>query len=234
MQPFYQPVLFALFVWWFVTGLVFVAYGRSPRITHLYFLAATVVMLLAVAGFIYALEVVTPVGVYLSLTCGIFIWGWQVASYYLGYITGPEQSAHFYEMVGNGRSTTHFARFRHALQASIYHELLIVSFLGLLVFLSYGSPNRWGLWIFIALWIMHTLAKVNVFLGVRNFRVEFLPAHLPKLDCLLGKQTSNPLMPITALFGTCIALGLTYRAIMPGTAPAQYVCLMAGGKVVGW
>lgn len=104
MQPFYQPVLFALFVWWFVTGLVFVAYGRSPRITHLYFLAATVVMLLAVAGFIYALEVVTPVGVYLSLTCGIFIWGWQVASYYLGYITGPEQSAHFYEMVGMGVS----------------------------------------------------------------------------------------------------------------------------------
>jgi hypothetical protein len=62
MQPFYQPVLFALFVWWFVTGLVFVAYGRSPRITHLYFLGATVVMLLAVAGFIYALEIVTPAG----------------------------------------------------------------------------------------------------------------------------------------------------------------------------
>ena len=232
MQPFYQPVLFALFVWWFVTGLVFMAYGRSPRVTHLYFLAATTVMLLAVAGFIYALEMVTPAGVYLSLTCGILIWGWHVSSYYLGYITGPEQSAHFYEMMGNGRSTTPFARFRYALQASIYHELLIVSFLGLLIFLSYGSPNRWGLWIFISLWIMHALAKLNVFLGVRNFRIEFLPAHLHKLDRLLSKQASNPLMPITALFGTSIALVLIYRGIMPGTAPDQVVGHLAVGTML--
>lgn len=232
MQPFYQPVLFALFVWWFVTGLVFVAYGRSPRVTHLCFLAATTVMLLAVAGFIYALEMVTPAGVYLSLTCGILIWGWHVSGYYLGYITGPERSAHFYEMVGNGRSATPFARFKYALQASIYHELLIVSFLALLIFLSNGSPNRWGLWIFIALWIMHALAKLNVFLGVRNFRIEFLPAHLHKLDRLLSKQASNPLMPVTALFGTSIALVLTYRGIMPGTAPDQVVGHLAVGTML--
>lgn len=232
MQPFYQPVLFALLVWWFVTGLVFVAYGRSPRVTHLYFFGATVVMLLAVAGFIYALEMVTPAGVYLSLTCGILIWGWQVASYYLGYITGPEQSAKFYEMVGNGRSPTRFSRFQYALQASIYHELLIVCFLALLTFLSYGSPNRWGLWIFITLWVMHALAKLNVFLGVRNFRIEFLPAHLHKLDRLLIKQTSNPLMPVTVLFGMSIALVLVYRGIMPGTAPDQVIGHLAVGAML--
>lgn len=234
MQPFYQPVLFALFVWWFVTGLVFVAYGRSSRITHLYFLVATVLMLLAVAGFIYALEITTPAGVYLSLTCGVFIWGWQVASYYLGYITGPEQSATFYDKVweGNGRSHSPFTRFRYALQASIYHELLILSFLALLVFLSHSSPNRWGLWVFLAMWLMHTLAKLNVFLGVRNFRIEFLPAHLHKLSHLLSKRSSNPLMPITVTFGSCVALLLFYRGIVPDASPDHTVGYLAVGTML--
>ena len=70
MHPFYQPVLVALFVWWFVTGLIFVAYGRS-------------------------------------------------------------QSS--------------FTRFRYALKASIYHELLILSYLALLVLPLPATLWGWGI-----------------------------------------------------------------------------------------
>lgn len=234
MQPFYQPVLFALFVWWFVTGLIFVAYGRSPRFTHLYFGIATLVMLGALAGFIITGTQTSPVNIYLNLVCGLLLWGWHVSSYYLGYITGPVRVDAFQEEVksGNGRFNLLFTRFRYALQASIYHELLVISFVILMAGLSTDAPNRWGLWVFIAVWLMHTLAKLNVFFGVRNFRIDFLPPHLHKLDYFLDKRANNLLSPAIFIFGTMTALLLFYRGITPDAAPAQVIGNFAVGTLI--
>ena len=234
MQPFYQPVLFALFVWWFVTGLIFVAYGRSPRFTHTYFGIATLVMLGALAGFIATGSEASTTGVYLNLTCGLILWAWHVSSYYLGYITGPVKLDEFRREVrlGNGRFHTLRTRFRYALQASIHHELLALSFAILMAFVSRDAPNRWGLWVFLTLWGMHGLAKLNVFFGVRNFRIDFLPAHLHKLDYFLEKRANNPLSPIIIIFGTVTALVLIYRGIMPGTLPTQMIGNLAIGTLI--
>jgi putative photosynthetic complex assembly protein 2 len=234
MQSFYQPVLFALFVWWFITGLIFMAYGRSPRFIHLYFGTATGLMLLALAGFIFASSQTRVADVYLSLICGLVIWAWHVSSYYLGYITGPVQIDAFQEEVrlGNGRFHTTVTRFRYALQASIYHELLVVSFVALMAVVSQDAPNRWGLWVFLALWLMHSLAKLNVFFGVRNFRIDFLPTHLHKLDHFLDKRANNPLSPTILIFGTMVALLLFYRGIAPGVAPAQAIGNVAIGTLI--
>ena len=234
MQAFYQPVLFALFVWWFITGLIFVAYGRSPRFTHLYFGIATLVMLGSLAGFIATNTQTNPAGVYLNLACGLILWAWHVSSYYLGYITGPVRVDDFQREVRlqNGRFQTLLTRFRYALQASIYHELLVISFALLMAFVSQGAPNRWGLWVFLTLWLMHALAKVNVFLGVRNFRIDFLPAHLHKLDHFLEKRANNPLSSAIIVFGTITALVLIYRGITPGAPPMQVVGNLAIGTLI--
>lgn len=234
MQPFYQPALFAVFVWWFVTGLIFVAYGRSPRFTHFYFGIATLLMLVGLAGFIVTSTQASPMAVYLNLGCGLILWAWHVSSYYLGYITGPVKLDEFRREVslGNGRFHTLFTRFRYALQASIYHELLVLSFVVLMAIVSQDAPNRWGLWVFITLWIMHALAKLNVFLGVRNFRIDFLPAHMHKLDHFLEKRANNPLSPAILIFGTMVALAFYYRGIMPDAAPAQAIGNITLGTLV--
>ncbi|MBK7894498.1 MAG: DUF3623 domain-containing protein [Anaerolineaceae bacterium] len=234
MQPFYQPVLFALFVWWFVTGLIFVAYGRSPRFTHIYFGIATLVMLGALAGFIATGAQTSPAAVYLNLACGLVLWAWHVSSYYLGYITGPVKLEEFRREVrlGNGRFHTLLTRFRYALQASIYHELLVLSFAVLMAIVSQDAPNRWGLWVFLTLWTMHGLAKLNVFMGVRNFRIDFLPAHLHKLDHFLEKRANNPLSPAILTLGTITALVLIYRGITPGAEPTHVIGNLAIGTLI--
>lgn len=236
MQPFIflPPVLYTLFLWWFVTGLIIVVYNRSPRLKHLFFAGATLVMLLAVAGLFLSRQQTGSIGVYVALTCGILLWGWHVAGYYLGYITGPHSAEDLREaltVVKNGQNDLFF-RFRHALQASLYHEVLIVGFIIFIIGLTWNAPNQWGLWIFVALWVMHSLAKINVFLGVRNFRIEFLPTHLHYLDRLLSRRPSNPLLLITVAATSVAALLLFYRGVMPGTSPADTVGFVAVGTMI--
>lgn len=232
-QPlaFLSAVVYALFLWWFVTGLIVVVYGRSRWITHLYFICATVVMLLAVGGLVLTRNQTEAVGVYLALTCGILLWGWQVTAYYLGYVTGPQSEATVREMAGRPLSLG--LRFRYALQASLFHELSIVSLALVLVGLTWAAANRWGLWIFLALWLMHSLAKLNVFLGVRNFRIEFLPAHLHYLEVVLSKRKNNPLLLITVVVGLAVCLAFFYRAIIPGVTPADTIGFLVVGTMIG-
>lgn len=231
---FLTAVFYALFLWWFVTGLIVVVYGRSRRVTNLYFVCATVVMLLAVGGVILTRQQPQQAGVYLALTCGILIWAWQVTAYYLGYVTGPHSEKELREAFSaiNGDQVGLFFRFRHALQASLFHELLIIGFIVLLVGITWNAANRWGLWIFLALWVMHSLAKLNVFLGVRNFRVEFLPAHLHYLDSILSKRANNPLLPFTVVIGLVISLVFFYQGIMPGAIPAQTTGFVVTGTMI--
>lgn len=218
MQPltFLRPVLYTVFLWWFVTGLVMVPYGRSPHLKRLWFAGATLILGAAFAGLLFASRRADPLHVYLAATCGIAIWGWHTASYYFGYVTGPKLPA-------RPQPRGLAARFRRALRASLYHELAILACALLLAAVTWSAPNRWGLWMFLALWLMHLSSKLNIFLGVRNFYIEFLPAHLHSLKPLLGRQPTNGFMPVAVVLATSITLLLIYRAIAPGTPPADAI-----------
>ncbi len=235
LLQFIQPVLYAIFLWWFVTGVIIVTYGRSTWVRHFAFVSATVVMLLAVGGLFLTRHQTQPAAVYLSLTCGIFIWGWQVASYYLGYITGLPHKDDFGEVlqVINQRPNSFALRFWLALRASLFHELLIIGFFVLLTVLTWNAPNKWGLWIFLALWVMHALAKLNVFFGVRNFDIKFLPPHLHHLDRLLGKRSTNPLLPLTIVVGSLFSLAHIYQGIVPYATLDQTIGFLTVGTMLG-
>ena len=225
------PVLFAAFAWWFVTGLIFLAYGRSRRVTTLFFLGASVVMMLALAGFVYAGALKTVAGVYLSLICGILLWGWQVASYYLGFVTGPEGSVPF-PAVPRNQQFPLWHRFRNVFRASAHHELLAVLFLVVMALLSFDAAHRWGLWVYLTLWSMHGLARLNVFFGVRNFRFEMLPAHLHRLDQFVNKKAHNPLSAAIVIFGCVAVLVLIYQGIVPAAGPTQRIGAWVLGTLI--
>ena len=237
------PVLYALLLWWFTTGLIMVAYGRSPRFIRRWFVGATVVMLMAIGGLVLSARQTAPIDVYLAFTCGALIWGWHMASYYLGYVTGPMTTIE--EQVTNqGRvwqqsekhgKWQHFLfsqRFCLALQSGVYHELLVVGFAILLVMLTWAQPNRWGLWIFLTLWFMHSSAKLNVFLGVRNFRADFLPSHLHFLKQLLVHRASNEFFPISICLATSVLLILFYQILQPGAAAMQVIGATLVGTII--
>lgn len=210
------PVIYAIFLWWFTTGLIIVVYDRSPLLTRLFFGGATGALILSLVGVGVTASFSDPLGVYLAVSCGIVIWGWQVAGYYLGFITGIDETS-------NTQPKSLRDRFWRALRSGIHHELSAAICGLLLLILTWGQPNRWGLWVYLALWLMHSSAKLNVFFGVRNFRIEFLPRHLHHLERLLSKRSSNKFFPLSIVVASTTVLVLIYRAIIPTADPTQTV-----------
>lgn len=218
------PVFYIIFLWWFTTGAVIVIYGRSEPVRRVAFLIFTLALGAAVWGLVATRNSLETLHVYLAVTCGVVIWGWQTASYYLGYVTGPRPTA-----LPPGRRHTFWQRFWTALRSSLYHELLVVACVIVLTAVTWSAPNRWGLWMFLALWLMHASAKLNVFFGVRNFRIDYLPRHLHHLDGLLSRRPVSLLLLPAVTLAPSIALALTYRALAPDASPAQ----TTGGLLVG-
>lgn len=209
-------VFFAIFLWWFSTGAIMAIYGRPLRIMQSGFVILTLVMLLAFGGILITRSQASLYGVYLSITCGVIVWGWQIASYYLGFITGPQSTK-----VAVTNSQNLWQRFNAALRFSLYHELLAVLTGVLLTIIVWSQANQWALWIYMVLWLMHASAKLNVFLGVRNFRIEMLPDQMRYLDRLIGKRAVNRLFPVSMVIALSTLFALIYQAISPNNSPQQ-------------
>jgi len=225
MQPatFFLPVLYTIILWWFSTGIIMAAFGRSPLITRSAFVGASMILLVAIGMLLETRHEADVRGVYLAATSGVIIWGWQVTGYYLGFVTGPQGQPRWARTDLPGWKRSVIDRFRTALYFSIYHELLTAAFAIGIAFLTWGSPNRWALWMYLTLWLMHSSAKLNVFFGVRNFRIEFLPDEFHHLGALVSKRKYNALLPVSVLLAGSVALTLFYRGVMPSATDAETV-----------
>ena len=80
------------------------------------------------------------------------------------------------------------SRFVQAVGASVYHELFALLGAVALFVLTYGQPNRVALWTYVILWVMHSSAKLNMFLGVPNLGAEMLPDHLAFLTSFMARK----------------------------------------------
>lgn len=209
------PVLFTLVLWWTTTGLVMLFYRAQRRRVRQFFAALTGVLLLALGGVVLTRSLESTAAVYAAATCGVLIWAWHTASYYLGFVTGPRDET------SPAAPLSLRGRFRVALRASLHHELLAALTALLLVALVWDQPNAWAMWMYLALWLMHVSAKLNVFFGVRNFRIEALPREMHHLGALLGKRSVNALFPAAVLLETVVVVMLIHQGFMPATPPAQ-------------
>jgi len=184
------PALFALFVWWFSTGAI-IFLDNLPRKTFKWsILGASFVFFFCLIGINHTAHATTVTAAYEGFFFGLFAWGWQEISFYMGYVTGPRN-----EPCPEGCGG--WAHFVHAIQTSLWHELAIIFSAGIVVYLTWGLPNQVGTWTFMVLWWMHQSAKLNVFFGVRNLNEEFLPEHLTFLKSFLKSKPMNLFFPIS-------------------------------------
>lgn len=220
---FVWPVVTALFVWWFATGLI-VLLDHLPQPTFRWsMLAATLV-----AG--YAFHVLSAVGAdisvhgaYVGFLCAIAIWGWQEMSFLMGFITGPSTQ-------GCPLGVRGFSRFMHGVSVVIYHEAAIVAGGAAIWIISQGAANRTALWTYVILWGMRVSAKLNLFAGVRNVSERFLPPHLAYLGGFFHQRPMNALMPISISLGSVLGVILVQRAGSPDASAylvTQYTLLAA-------
>ena len=199
------PALFALFVWWFSTGLIMFLDGLPRRTFRWSMLGATVLLLAAFWGLSRTCTDLSTRGAYLAFTCGLLGWGWQEISFYMGFVTGPRRAP----CAEGCRGWRHFG---HAIQTSLWHELAIIASAAAVVALTWHGGNQVGMWTFMVLWWMHQSAKLNVFLGVRNLNEEFLPEHLQFLRSFLTKKSMNLLFPVSVTVSTVILVRLVQAA----------------------
>ncbi|MGI4976761.1 MAG: putative photosynthetic complex assembly protein PuhE [Janthinobacterium lividum] len=209
MSLYVFPALFALFVWWFSTGIIMYLDGLPRRTFKWSMLGATVLLAASLWG-LHATGSDTSVrGAYVGFTCGLLAWGWQEISFYMGFVTGTRKQP----CEEGCRGWRHFG---HAIQTSLWHELAIIAAAIAVVALTWHAPNQVGMWTFMVLWWMHQSAKLNVFLGVRNLNEEFLPEHLQFLRSFLTKKPMNLLFPVSITVSTVILVRLVDAAITPG------------------
>ncbi len=208
MSLYVFPALFALFVWWFSTGIIMYLDGLPRRTFRWSMLGATVLLAASLWG-LHATGGDTSVrGAYVGFTCGLLAWGWQEISFYMGFVTGTRKQP----CEEGCRGWRHFG---HAIQTSLWHELAIIAAAIAVVALTWHAPNQVGMWTFMVLWWMHQSAKLNVFLGVRNLNEEFLPEHLQFLRSFLTKKPMNLLFPVSITVSTVILVRLVDAAIAP-------------------
>ena len=214
MLPFALPALYALFVWWFSTGLIILLDNLPRRTFRWSMLAGTALLAVSLHRLGEGSADTTTAGAYAAFTYAVLVWGWHEMSFFMGYVTGPRRTA-------SPPGSSGWLRFRHGVAACLYHELAIVATAAVIVAATWGAPNQVGTWTFMLLWGMRTSAKLNFFLGVLNLSEEFLPPHLAYLKGFLARKPMNLLFPVSVTVGTVITAVLVQRATEPGLSEFQ-------------
>jgi putative photosynthetic complex assembly protein 2 len=217
--------LFAVFIWWFSTGLVLLL-DRLPHGALRWGLWLS--SLLAGTAFValaHTARELTVANAYCAFTCALLVWGWHELSFLSGWITGPRKTALPAGIRG-------WPRFVQSLRAILWHELAILAVGAALVAATWGQPNQVGTWTFLVLWAMRTSAKLNLFLGVRNLSEEFLPPQLAYLQSFFRRRAMNPLLPLSVLGSGMVLVAMIAAAAAPIATPAQAVGLTLVGTML--
>ncbi len=200
------PLLFAIFVWWASTGLIIYLDGRPQRTFKWTLLGATLLAVLGFVGLRASSAVASTASAYCAFTCALLVWAWQEVAFLLGVVTGPRR-------IDCPPDATGWRRTRLAFQTVAHHELALLLLGAGVVAVTWRMPNATGLWTFAILWAMRQSAKLNVFLGVRNFSEEFLPQHLRYLQTYFRRARMNWLFPVVVTISTWIAVRLWQGAL---------------------
>ncbi len=206
MSHYLLPAAYALFIWWFSTGVIIYLDGLPRHTFRWSLMGATLVAVAAFYGLSTSSGTTSVRSAYEAFTCGLLAWSWLEITFYMGFVTGPRK-----EPCAEGcRGWRHFG---HAIETSLYHELAILAGALLVVLVTRSQPNQIGCWTFIVLWWMHQSAKLNVFLGVPNLNEEFFPEHMQYLRRFLTKKPINLLFPLSVTVSTVIAVLLAQQAL---------------------
>lgn len=199
------PAVFALFLWWFTTGAIFFLDSRPLHTFKWSMMSGTVMLGLAVWAVHLTAQQTDSTSAYLAFSAGLIAWGWQELSLYTGYVTGPRK-------IRCAEGCSGLKHFGHAIAANLWHEIAIIVVAAIIWFIVKDQPNWTGFYTYVTLWGMHLSARLNVFLGVRNVSVEFVPPHMEVLKSFLTEKPMNMLFPVSVTIATIGVICLVGRA----------------------
>jgi putative photosynthetic complex assembly protein 2 len=224
MFEFIVPLLFAIFVWWFSTGVVLLLNGLSRTTFRWSVLISSVLAITALYGLSHTASKLTVVNAYCAFTCALLVWGWHELTFLTGWLTGPRQQP--------CTAASGWPRFSQAVAAILWHELGILAGGLAIAAITWNSANQVGLWTFAVLWIMRTSAKLNLFFGVRNLSEEFLPPHLTYMGSYFKRRPMNAFLPVSIALSTLALVMIVLSAMNIESTPASSVGLILVGSML--
>ena len=93
MSPYVLPVVYALFFWWFSTGVIIYLDGLARSTFKWTMAGATGLLVAALGGLVASSDDTSVTGAYLAFSCGLLVWAWQEVAFLLGYVTGPDRKS---------------------------------------------------------------------------------------------------------------------------------------------
>jgi putative photosynthetic complex assembly protein 2 len=199
------PPLAAIAVWWLGTGLVMLL-DSLPRDTFRFTVGiSTAIAVGALVCIAKSAHNGGADGAYAAFVCAVLVWAWHELSFLTGWLTGPRREAYS----RNAQSS----RFQQAVQAILWHELALLATAAGLCLLTWNAPNQMALHTFVLLWVMRLSAKLNLFLGVRNWGETFLPPHLVYLASYFRRRRMNALWPVSVLAALAVTISWSWTGM---------------------
>ncbi len=222
------PFIVTVAIWFIATGLIAWADNReratfstSLVIGSLAGIAGLVVILLAsLSAEVWA--------VYVSFVGALMVWGWHELSFLTGASAGPRRGL-------SDPSLTGIARFRQAAATVMHHEVALAVTALLLISLSWNAPNQIGATVFVLMFAMRLISKINLFIGVPNSTSEMLPEHLTYLKSYFGRNRMTVLLAasITAIAGSTVWFAALALAAPAGSAAMVGASLLTTLSLLG-
>ncbi|MBX9758893.1 MAG: DUF3623 domain-containing protein [Beijerinckiaceae bacterium] len=216
------PILYALFVWWFSTGII-LALNLLPGVARgMIMFGATVMLALALVVLRLWSEEETAQAAYVSFTAALAVWAWIEVAFLTGYVTGPSRAP--CPPLARG-----WDRFTRALATLLWHEVAILAGLALVVFFASGPGGFTAIAAYAILLTMRMSVKINIFLGVPHAPFAFLPEHLRHLGTYFRTRPMTAFFPLSVTCATLLTGYLGIRAAGAADAPeaASFALLAA-------
>ncbi len=205
---------YALFIWWFSTGIVFLVVLRKPAAARWALVGAAILYPLCLVALARTAAVSSLTATYAGFTAAIVLWGTQEVAFLTGAVTGPRPLACPVGASG-------FRRFRFAVAAILWHELALAGTgLGVLA-ATWGQPNQVGALAYAVLWAMRVSSKLNLFFGVPNLNDSVMPAPIAHLRSYFRRAPVNGFFPVAVLLAVAAVGGMVLMAVDPAAVAAN-------------
>ncbi len=184
---------------------------------------ASVLLLAGIAGVVVSRDIATPFGAYLAFVSAVLVWAWQEVAFLLGLVTGPNRSP--------CPPVSGWRRAWYAFTAIAHHEVALLLLSAAVLLPSLGAPNEVAAQTWLVLWVMRLSAKLNIFLGVKNFYEPFLPPSLHYLLSYFSRRRFNALFPFSVGLASVIAV-LVWVAAVRADSPFEEAAMGLVGSLL--
>ncbi len=187
-----MPFIVTVAIWFVATGLIAWADNRERATFSRSLLVGSVAGIAGLLVILVSSLSVQVWAVYLSFIGALMVWGWHELSFLTGASAGPRRGL-------ADPSLTGIARFRQAAATVMHHEVALAVTALLLISLSWNVPNQIGATVFVLMFGMRLISKINLFVGVPNSTSEMLPDQLAYLKTYFGPSRMTLLLAASIL-----------------------------------